>query len=51
MIRFSLEAKTPLVNGGGEDREVAVPGPPKMGLGLLQLSEPRNGNEDEEYFR
>jgi hypothetical protein len=51
MVRFPRKAKIPLEMGVGEDREVAVPGPPKMGLGLLQLSELRNGNEDVEYFR
>jgi hypothetical protein len=30
MIRFSPKAKTPLVNEGGEDRELAMSGPPKV---------------------
>jgi hypothetical protein len=29
MIRFSWKAKTPIVKGVGEDREVTVPGTPK----------------------
>jgi hypothetical protein len=29
MVRFPRKAKTPIVKGVGEDREVAVPGTPK----------------------
>jgi hypothetical protein len=40
MVHASIptEGKTPPVKGGGEDCEVAVPGPPKVvGPGLLQV--------------
>jgi hypothetical protein len=39
MVQFSRKAKTLLVNGCGEDREVAVPETPKMvGPGLLHTA-------------